>query len=167
MSLGCAECLSLTPVFKALNARSWFSQALLAVGAWARGRHLANQDISGALDQKLLHIDSRDSTLMVAATSGFQELQGCSDLGRQGPEEVVSVMPEAVSMFTKSSSGAAVAWAGSVCTTGCISVAVPPFMPACFISFVVLSPGHSVSSPTAFQHIFFFCLSQLLSVACS
>lgn len=76
-------------------------------------------------------------------------------------------MPEAMSMFTKSSSSVAVAWAGSIFTTGCISVAAPPFLPACFISFVVLAPGHSVSSPTAFQHILFlrksatFCCLQL------
>lgn len=53
--------------------------------------------------------DSRNSTPGVAATSGFQELQGCSDSSRQNPEQVVLVMQEAVSTFTESSRGAAAA----------------------------------------------------------
>lgn len=35
-------------------------------------------------------MDSRNCTLVVVATSGFQELQGCSDNGRQGPGQIVS-----------------------------------------------------------------------------
>lgn len=35
-------------------------------------------------------MDSRNCTLVVVATSGLQELQGCSDSGRQGPEQIVS-----------------------------------------------------------------------------
>lgn len=57
-------------------------------------------------------------------------------------------------MFTRFSSGAAVARAGSICDTGCIMVDTSPFPPACFVSFVALPPPHPVSSPTGFQHIF-------------
>lgn len=70
--------------------------------------------------------DSPNSTLVVAATPGLQELQGCSDSGRQGPEQMDLVTHEAVSTLTKFSSGVAMAWAGSVCDTGCIMVAASP-----------------------------------------
>lgn len=51
--------------------------------------------------------DSRHSTLVVAATTGFQDLQGCRDSGRQGPAQMALVLGEAVPTFTQFSRGAA------------------------------------------------------------
>lgn len=51
--------------------------------------------------------DSRNSTLVVAATSGFQDLQGCSDSSRQGAAQMALVIREAVPTFTQFIRGAA------------------------------------------------------------
>lgn len=87
-------------------------------------------------------------SLLVAATSGFQDLQGCRDSGRQDPH-----LP--------SSAGAQQGSPGLFLSVTLAVLRLPslPFRLPITSALWSLLPGHSVNSVAAFQHILFLLKS--------